>query len=247
MKFTGEYLDPTGLYHLRARQYDPDQRTVHTTGSRRRQATDHPSCRAMCMAQTGRRSWSTPSGETFRPTSHALDLARFTGSFVDFESPLGCAAAACGGDPTRVPRPRRTFVHPIPLGFPSSATPIHPTAGLPGYPAIDFLARGGTPILAVQSGRIRRHSGRNPALGVVSGSVFGWSLYLRADSGSDYFYTHLGRRTTHEDQRVVAGQVIGEVGHWPGDPGRSHVHVGVSGGPVSIERLGRAPRVRPVR
>jgi len=23
MKFTGEYLDPTGLYHLRARQYDP--------------------------------------------------------------------------------------------------------------------------------------------------------------------------------------------------------------------------------
>jgi RHS repeat-associated protein len=23
MKYTGEYLDPTGLYHLRARQYDP--------------------------------------------------------------------------------------------------------------------------------------------------------------------------------------------------------------------------------
>ena len=23
LKFTGEYLDPTGLYHLRARQYDP--------------------------------------------------------------------------------------------------------------------------------------------------------------------------------------------------------------------------------
>ena len=24
IKFAGEYLDPTGLYHLRARQYDPD-------------------------------------------------------------------------------------------------------------------------------------------------------------------------------------------------------------------------------
>lgn len=24
MRFTGEYLDPTGLYHLRARQYDPE-------------------------------------------------------------------------------------------------------------------------------------------------------------------------------------------------------------------------------
>ena len=28
MKFAGEYLDPTGLYHLRARQYDPSRRSI---------------------------------------------------------------------------------------------------------------------------------------------------------------------------------------------------------------------------
>jgi RHS repeat-associated protein len=238
MQFTGEYVDPTGLYHLRARQYDPatgrfpqrdpvDARVGSTFIAAYVYAANRPTVMV------------DPSGKTFEPAADWHERLRIA------VSPASALEPWPPFVPGRPPRTAHELVHPIARGFAHSETGIHPTSGLPGYPAIDFLARGGTPVLAVQSGTVRRHSGRNPASGVVSGSVFGWSLYLRADSGSDFFYTHLGDRRTRENQRVRAGQVIGSIGHWPRDPARSHVHVGVSGGPISIERLGRARKVRP--
>jgi murein DD-endopeptidase MepM/ murein hydrolase activator NlpD len=43
-----------------------------------------------------------------------------------------------------------------------------------------------------------------------------------------YFYTHQDTRRVTVGQKVRKGQVIGEVGHWPNDPGRSHTHLGVT-------------------
>ena len=43
-----------------------------------------------------------------------------------------------------------------------------------------------------------------------------------------YFYTHMDRRYVNVGQKVKKGNIIGRVGQWPGDPGRSHTHLGVT-------------------
>lgn len=104
---------------------------------------------------------------------------------------------------------------------------LHPTEGIPGNWAYDFCDQGGTPVLAVEHGRISRFSGHDPSLGTQPpGDVFGWSIYLTTDEGYIYYYTHLGSRSCQVGQRVEVGDVIGAVGHWPNDPGRSHTHLG---------------------
>ena len=65
VKFTGEYLDPTGLYHLRARQYDP------TTG-RFLSLDPTPGASLVALSRYGyvddRPTWaSDPSGATGKP------------------------------------------------------------------------------------------------------------------------------------------------------------------------------------
>lgn len=124
-----------------------------------------------------------------------------------------------------------TMHHPIPLGFRVTVGPLHPTAGLPGNWARDFMAAGGTPVVAVQNATIRKLSGRPPAIGAdqVVG-IYGWSIHYEAPGGYRFFSTHYGDRVDalHVGMRVRAGDLIGHVGHWPGDPGRSHLHLGVT-------------------
>jgi len=43
-----------------------------------------------------------------------------------------------------------------------------------------------------------------------------------------YFATHLGDHTALIGRKVKRGDLLGHVGHWPGDPGRSHTHLGVT-------------------
>jgi hypothetical protein len=106
---------------------------------------------------------------------------------------------------------------------------LHPTAGLNANWAIDFCAPGGTPVVAVEKATIRRLSGRDPALGAEQTiGIFGWSIHYETASGYRYFSTHYGSRSVQEGQIVEAGQIIGTVGSWPGDPGRSHTHLGVT-------------------
>ena len=107
---------------------------------------------------------------------------------------------------------------------------LHPTAGLTGNWAIDFCAPGGTKVVAVERAKITRLSGRDPSQGAdqVIG-IFGWSIHYETAEGYRYFSTHYGSLSSLSIGQIVdIGQVLGTVGHWPGDPPRSHTHLGVT-------------------
>ena len=143
------------------------------------------------------------------------------------------------------------LVYPHPKGSKSSVGPVHVTGGLPGNVARDFLAGGGTLVLAPQAGVVSRWSGHNPVDGVYPGAVFGWSLYIDCADGF-YFCTHLGVRYATVGAHVRPGDVIGRVGHWPHDEGRSHTHLGftahagVKQAAKRINAVAAAPRVKAV-
>lgn len=146
-------------------------------------------------------------------------------------------------------QPPLTYPHPRPpLTSRPPAADLHPTLGLPGNWALDFMAPGGTPFLAPQDATVTRLSGHDPAQGVVDGSVFGWSVYLTTVGGVVYFATHLGDRRVRVGQHVKRGALVGHVGHWPGDPSRSHTHLGVThpaGKKAAVARIlavAKAPR-----
>lgn len=109
--------------------------------------------------------------------------------------------------------------------------PTHQTEGLPGYPAYDYMAPAGSPVVAPASGTIIRLSGHDPAQGPTSGvhGPFGWSIYLKANDGKTYFLTHLGSLGVKVGQRVTQGTQIATVGDYAKWGGVDHVHQGVNG------------------
>ncbi len=131
----------------------------------------------------------------------------------------------------------------VPKGGPSvmptaGHATTHPTEGLPGFPAFDYMAQPGTRVLAPENGRIVAISGHDPSTGThgPSGDVFGWSLYyVGEETGATYYMTHLFRVAPLG--RYAKGDTIAVIGSWPGDPARSHVHVGVHRGPISVVQL----------
>lgn len=155
------------------------------------------------------------------------------------------------------------LVQPVPKGFGNSIVQgLHSTVGLSGrhfgyFPgtwptldAVDFGANAGAPVVAVENGTIVHLSGHDPTLGpsdpvLGSHGPFGWSVYLKGDSGAEYYYTHLGSRSVGEGQKVQAGQTIGKVGNYAVWGGVNHVHVGVNpagaGGRPDITDLMNAP------
>lgn len=114
------------------------------------------------------------------------------------------------------------------LKLPQHFRVTHQTAGLPGYGAVDVFAKPGTPVLPPEGGMVVKHSGRDPRTGGSPGGAYGWSVYLKGDSGATYFMTHFGTRTTMLFGRVNADQVIGTVcdSAVSGKPGTSHIHHG---------------------
>ena len=125
-------------------------------------------------------------------------------------------------------RPPIVYLHPE--GYRSTiCQDIHPTLGLDDNWALDFCCAGGTPVVAPYAGEIVKISGRNPALGADQRrGLFGWNIYLSTfDNVIQGFSTHYGDLDCHVGQRVKPGDVIGAVGHWPGNEGRSHTHWGV--------------------
>lgn len=107
----------------------------------------------------------------------------------------------------------------------------HETAGLPGYPAFDYMARAGTPAVAPVSGRVTRLSGHDPKAGPTNGphGPFGLSVYIRGDDGRVYYMTHMGSRLVRAGERVRRGQRIGNVGNYAKWGGADHIHMGVHG------------------
>jgi murein DD-endopeptidase MepM/ murein hydrolase activator NlpD len=129
------------------------------------------------------------------------------GNGADFpKTPLGQCEAALVElvNDLAPPKPRM-------IQLPETFRATHQTDGLPGYPAIDVFAEGGTQVGAPCAGTVRRHSGHRPTAVATPGGPYGWSIYIEAPSGTDYFLTHFGTRTTKVGQRVEKGDVIGTV------------------------------------
>jgi len=82
------------------------------------------------------------------------------------------------------------------------------------HKGMDMAAKRGTPIFAVEAGRINRTKRQsNGALQIV----------LRGKSGSMYYYGHMDKVTIKGGQKVKKGQVIGKMGD-SGSPGEVHLH-----------------------
>jgi hypothetical protein len=153
--------------------------------------------------------------------------------------------------PTQYPVGTAT-VQPIPQGITLTVGGQHDTSGLPNHPARDWLCPAGSPVVACETGIITRYSGRDPATGLQGKGTagdphgaFGWSMYLKGNSGAEYYYTHLGDRVAVENQHVQVGQLIAHVGDFKRWGGADHVHMGVQppvDGSVDIDTIYRSPR-----
>jgi murein DD-endopeptidase MepM/ murein hydrolase activator NlpD len=113
------------------------------------------------------------------------------------------------------------------LQLPGDFTSTHPTAGLPGFPAVDLFAHPNTVVLAPEDGTVVRLSGRDPRDGGSPGGAYGFSIHLESPSGR-YFMTHFATRDVALNQQVTAGQRIGTVcdSAVSGKPNTSHIHHG---------------------
>lgn len=114
----------------------------------------------------------------------------------------------------------------------TSTGPLHPTSGLPDYPAHDYFAPAGSPALSPVNGTVVKLSGHDPSQGPVDGphGPFGWSVYIRRGRRT-FYLTHLGRRSVRVGERVSRGQRIGTVGNYGRWGGANHVHMGVHTAP----------------
>lgn len=146
---------------------------------------------------------------------------------------------------------RPALVYPVPLGSIATVCQgLHPTAGLTGNWAIDFCSPPGTPILAVEEGKIRKLSGSDPNDDTWdSQGVYGWSVHFETDHGYRYYVTHLGwRASLAVDRRVMVGTVLGRVGDQKHRP--DHQHYGVTSpfgerdARKRITAVSQAPRIR---
>lgn len=144
------------------------------------------------------------------------------------------------------------LVYPHALGYSSGVCQdIHETAGLPGNMAIDFCAPGNTYVVAPADCEIVKLSGHDPSYVIDPGlGIFGYSIHFVSSGGYRWFSTHFGKVFVRVGQRLKRGDALGLVGWWPGDPGRSHSHIGVTSlhGRADAIRLiklvAKAPRVR---
>ena len=86
--------------------------------------------------------------------------------------------------------------------------------GRRSHAGIDLHARRGTPLLAVESGRVNRTKVQD------NGAI---QLVLDGASGSQYYYGHMDSVLVEAGQRVKAGQVVALMGD-TGSPGQVHLH-----------------------
>ena len=175
------------------------------------------------LCRQAQRKLGLPADGILGPaTEHAL---REAGAFDDYSDSLLREYAD-----THL-RPRVVYPH---LEGVRSTTcqEVHQTDGLDGYWALDFCCPGGSVVLAVMDCEVFKLSGHDPSTGTWAngrpdsrGSVFGWSVYYATASGLRFYTTHYGSRKVKVGQKLRCGDVVGRVGGWPNDPGRSHTHL----------------------
>lgn len=111
----------------------------------------------------------------------------------------------------------------------------HPTSGLSGYPARDYMAPGSTPVYAWGALRVKQISGGSGSRGTGYG---GFNVYLVDAAGRNYFVTHVENLRAKVGDVLRPGQQFASVGTYKGMS--THVHIGYQGGdPVNV--LGLKP------
>jgi murein DD-endopeptidase MepM/ murein hydrolase activator NlpD len=126
---------------------------------------------------------------------------------------VALSATAClpPADPATTPPPA-TIVHCPVEGF------TYSQGFSPTHSGVDMGAPQGTPVYAVRNGTLWFWS---------TGDVGGYSVYLKADDGNTYYYTHLApyyASWENTTRQVTAGEVIEFVDHTGNANGYDHLH-----------------------
>ena len=135
---------------------------------------------------------------------------------------VALSATAClpPAAPTAAPAPQASIVHCPVEGFTFSQ------GFSPTHSGVDLAAPEGTPVYAVRNGTLWYWS---------TNDVGGYSVYLKADDGNTYYYTHLtayAPELENTQRAVAAGDVIESVNHTGNANGFDHLHFEVRlGGP----------------
>ena len=189
MKFAGEYLDPTDLYYLRARQYDPAngrflQPDPVDVG------VGSPAIAAYVYAGNRPTVMVDPSGETFEPSIDWQKWMTIAASPETAREPWPPYVPGRRRDP-RAGSPDPAALHPV------CGLPVQPrlwTDGLPGYPAIDIAAE---PVRQCRSrARLRRE---------LAVALRGCRPLPSRRLGFEYFYAHIRATTVsrgHESEQA---------------------------------------------
>ena len=116
------------------------------------------------------------------------------------------------------------------MQLPSHFVPTHQTDGLPGFPAIDCFAKGGTEVASPVTGRVSKLSGKAPTATSKPGGPYGWSIYITGRQGT-YYMTHFGTRNpiVKLGMCIGRGEIIGTVADYSkatGGKTPSHIHQG---------------------
>jgi murein DD-endopeptidase MepM/ murein hydrolase activator NlpD len=127
---------------------------------------------------------------------------------------------------TVAPQPVQATIVDCPLiGF-TYSTPYGPLSGGGFHYGVDMADPEGTPVYAVRNGTLWYWS---------TGDVGGYSVYLKADDGNTYYYTHLTAYASSLENTtkvVTAGEQIETVNHTGNANGFNHLHFEVRlGGP----------------
>lgn len=124
--------------------------------------------------------------------------------------------------PTPAPRPTAGIVCPVDGSRAFADTWGAPRSGGRRHQGVDIISPGGTPLVAVESGRVQF---KTTPLG-------GNSVWLTGSSGTRYFYAHLSD-WEGSSRSVSQGEVIGYVGK-TGNTTVNHLHFEIhpGGGPA---------------
>jgi peptidoglycan LD-endopeptidase LytH len=133
------------------------------------------------------------------------------------QPPAGTATAPTTSTTTTTtttlpPRTTATIVHCPVVGF------SYDQGFGPSHSGVDMAAPLGTKVYAVRNGTLWYWS---------TGDVGGYSLYLKADDGNTYYYTHLAPYSAsleNTTKPVKAGDVIESVNHTGNANGYDHLH-----------------------
>ncbi|MBK7862400.1 MAG: peptidoglycan DD-metalloendopeptidase family protein [Archangiaceae bacterium] len=121
------------------------------------------------------------------------------------------------------------LIKPLDTPMPKSSEFDNPDGpeGMPGinggtvHGALDWFAKGGTPVKAPVNGTVTEVTASKGN----SGQVFGGVVKVKDDSGKLFVFRHLDPSGVSVGQKVKAGTELGKVTSWADSPSSSHCHM----------------------